>query len=155
MWFDHGSGLTTSEGTLTGFEVAAKNGPFVTAKATIEGDTVLVQSEQWRTRSQCVTDGDSPECRLFNSAGLPASPFARLPIDPGQRLMHSRFRLSHDPRRHAAIVLHNCSLERINESAVHLPRQVEDHLFINQEPFGAIPDENRLPPSAGKSISYS
>ena len=75
-WFDHAAGLTARGGRLSGFELAGEDRKFVTAEGRIEGQTVVVQAAGvadpiyvrygWR---------DNPECTLFNSAGLPASPF--------------------------------------------------------------------------------
>lgn len=79
VWFDHATGLEAKGGQLTGFEVAGADGKFVTAEAKIDGDTVLLSSSAvplpvfarygW---------ANSPECHLFNGAGLPASPFTSL-----------------------------------------------------------------------------
>lgn len=46
--------------------------------------------------------------------------------------------LPQHPGRHAAEVLHNRRLERIDEHCVHLFGQVEQHLLVDQEPPGAI-----------------
>jgi sialate O-acetylesterase len=75
--FTHtGGGLVAKGGPLTHFTIAGKDGEFVPATATIEGETVVVHSDQvsdpvavrfgWR---------DDAEPHLFNEAGLPASPF--------------------------------------------------------------------------------
>lgn len=45
IWFDHAAGgLTARTAELKGFEVAGSNGVFVTASATIAGNTVIVSS---------------------------------------------------------------------------------------------------------------
>jgi sialate O-acetylesterase len=75
-WFDHATGLTAKGGAATGFEVAGADGKFVSATATIEGETVVASSPS-------VPDpvnvrygwANSPQCDLFNGEGLPASPF--------------------------------------------------------------------------------
>lgn len=61
---------------LEGFEIASANHKFVGARAMIEGNTVVVESNRvphpvavryaWQ---------DYPICNLYNQAGLPASPF--------------------------------------------------------------------------------
>lgn len=72
-----GGGLVAKEGQpLTHFEIAADDQKFVAAKATIDGDSVIVSSDAvpkpvavrfaW-------TDTATPN--LFNQEGLPASPF--------------------------------------------------------------------------------
>ncbi len=76
LWFDHAQGLHTEHGGLTSFEVAGSDGIFHPAEATIDGETILVRSSNV---SAPVTArygwANSPECHLYNAAGLPASPF--------------------------------------------------------------------------------
>jgi sialate O-acetylesterase len=76
IWFDHAEGLTARGGAATGFEVAGADGKFVPATAAIEGETVVVSSPDV-AQPVFVRYGwaNSPECNLFNSDGLPASPF--------------------------------------------------------------------------------
>ncbi len=76
VWFDHAQGLTAKGGDLTGFEVAGRDGKFWPAVARIEGDTVVAISPMVR-EPVTVRYGwaNSPQCNLFNGAGLPASPF--------------------------------------------------------------------------------
>ncbi|MGQ9462344.1 MAG: sialate O-acetylesterase [Candidatus Fervidibacter sp.] len=77
LFFDHvGSGLVAKGGELRGFAIAGKDGKFVWANAKIEGDTVLVWSEQV-PEPVAVRYGwaDNPDCNLYNKEGLPASPF--------------------------------------------------------------------------------
>jgi sialate O-acetylesterase len=77
VWFDHGDGLVSKGGSLSGFEIAGADGKFVDAEARVEGGTVVL-------RSSAVAEplagrygwANNPECHLFNSAGLPASPFS-------------------------------------------------------------------------------
>jgi sialate O-acetylesterase len=71
------SGLMASDGKpLRGFVIAGSDKKFVPADATIEGDTVIVQSD---SVAQPVAVryawADNPDCNLANRAGLPASPF--------------------------------------------------------------------------------
>jgi len=78
LLFDHiGGGLIAKEGPeLQGFAIAGSDGKFVWAEARIDGDTVVVRSDE-------VADpvavryawADNPACNLYNAEGLPASPF--------------------------------------------------------------------------------
>ncbi len=72
-----GPGLCTSDGgMLRGFVLAGTDRRFVPADALIVGDTVVVQSAQVKTPVAVrYAWADSPDCNLFNRAGLPASPF--------------------------------------------------------------------------------
>jgi len=78
IWFDHvGKGLRTRDGhPPVGFLIAGADGVFVPARAAIDGDTVVVWSEQVSdpvaVRYAWAAD---PENNLQNSEGLPASPF--------------------------------------------------------------------------------
>lgn len=75
--FDHvGEGLKLEPQEKPGFEVAGEDGNFVPAEATLEGDRVVVSSEQVPD-PKVVRYGWSamPPVWLSNSAGLPASPF--------------------------------------------------------------------------------
>jgi len=78
LTMDHtAQGLATSDGQPPrGFEIAEADGPYVWAKAMIDGDTVTVWSDQV-TEPATVRYGwaDNPDVTLTNSAGLPASPF--------------------------------------------------------------------------------
>ena len=76
LWFDHvGSGLVL-ENEGKGFQVAGADGRFHTAKAGIDGETVVVSSPHVEAPI-AVRYGWSPapEASLFNAEGLPASPF--------------------------------------------------------------------------------
>ncbi len=75
-WLDDAQGLMAKGGTVTGFEVAGADGRFVAATARIEGETVVAQSPEV-SEPRYVRYGwaNSPQCNLFNAAGLPASPF--------------------------------------------------------------------------------
>lgn len=80
--FDHTcSGLQVSrDGSgkkLTGFAIAASDKKFVWANATIQqGHSVLVSSEAIPAPAYMRYGwSDNPECNLYNSQGLPATPF--------------------------------------------------------------------------------
>jgi sialate O-acetylesterase len=78
--FTHAKGLQTMPGDkpalLKGFAIAGADHKFVWADARIEGETVVVWSKSI-TRPLAVRYdwADSPDGNLYNSAGLPASPF--------------------------------------------------------------------------------
>lgn len=78
VWFDHANGgLVTKRGEgLKGFEIAGTDGKFVPADSRIEGSSVVVSSSSV-SAPKYVRYGwlDNPEVNLYNSAGLPASPF--------------------------------------------------------------------------------
>jgi len=75
VFFDHAAGLA-SNGELTGFAIAGTDGKFTSAKALIDGETVLVSSSDV-SEPAAVRYGwaEDPVCTLINGAGLPASPF--------------------------------------------------------------------------------
>jgi sialate O-acetylesterase len=75
-WFNHAKGLNAKGGTVTGFEVAGRDGKYVPATATIDGNTVVATSPDVPAPVY-VRYGwaNSPQCDLFNGEGLPASPF--------------------------------------------------------------------------------
>ncbi len=77
VMFDHvGGGLVAKGGELTHFTIAGQDGQFVPAKAEIDGDTVVVSSQEV-SQPVAVRFGwrDDAEPNLFNKEGLPASPF--------------------------------------------------------------------------------
>ena len=77
LWFDHvGGGLQAHGGPLEGFQVAGRDGKFVSAQASISGNTVLVSSAAVKhpARARYAWAADA-KGNLFNDAGLPASPF--------------------------------------------------------------------------------
>ncbi len=77
VWFDHTEGgLVAKGGQLKSFEIAGADGKFVPAQARIDHNTVVVTSaEVPHPVSVRYGWADSPECNLYNGAGLPASPF--------------------------------------------------------------------------------
>jgi sialate O-acetylesterase len=77
VWFDHTAGGLVAKGdALQGFEIAGSDGRFVPATARIDGITVLVSSGEIAD-AKYVRYGwaNAPAINLFNSEGLPASPF--------------------------------------------------------------------------------
>jgi sialate O-acetylesterase len=77
IYFDHvGKGLVSRGDELKGFAIAGADKKFVWAKAVIDGDTVVVSSEEV-ANPVAVRYGwaINPVCNLFNVEGLPASPF--------------------------------------------------------------------------------
>jgi sialate O-acetylesterase len=76
VWFDHATGLEDKGGALTGFEVAGADGQFAPADARIDGSTVVLSSASVVSPIAARYGWtNNPECHLYNSAGLPASPF--------------------------------------------------------------------------------
>ncbi len=77
VWFDSvGSGLEARDGELVDFEVADGDGEFKPAKALIEGASVVLTSEEVSHPVEArYAWSAAPTARLFNSTGLPASPF--------------------------------------------------------------------------------
>lgn len=72
-----GGGLIPhGDGLLRGFEVAGKDRRFVSAEAYANGDTVTIRASTIK-KPVAVRYAweDNPVCNLYNSAGLPASPF--------------------------------------------------------------------------------
>ena len=77
--FDHAeSGLIAIEryGYLRGFAIAGADGKFVWAKAKIDGDKVVVWSDQIANPVAVRYNwGNNPDGTLYNAEGLPAVPF--------------------------------------------------------------------------------
>jgi sialate O-acetylesterase len=75
--FDHiGSGLEPHGERLKGFSIAGADRNFHWANARIEGDEVVVSSEDVIAPVAVrYAWADSPDCNLYNKEGLPASPF--------------------------------------------------------------------------------
>jgi sialate O-acetylesterase len=78
LFFDHvGSGLVARGGEpLKGFAIAGVDRKFVWADAKIDGETVVVSSDEV-SKPAAVRYGwaNNPVCNLYNKEGLPASPF--------------------------------------------------------------------------------
>lgn len=77
IFFDHvDGGLVVKGPELTHFQIAGADGEFKPAKAVIDGETVVVWSDEV-PNPVAVRFGwsDDAEPNLFNAAGLPASPF--------------------------------------------------------------------------------
>jgi len=75
--FTHlGGGLVAKGGPLKGFTIAGADGVFLSARARIRGNTVVVTSDAI-SQPVAVRYGwtNVPDGNLFNKAGLPASPF--------------------------------------------------------------------------------
>jgi sialate O-acetylesterase len=76
VYFDHAKGLMAKGGALTGFEVAGDDGKFVPATAAIESETVVASSpDVARPLKVRYAWASNPQCNLYNSDALPASPF--------------------------------------------------------------------------------
>jgi sialate O-acetylesterase len=76
--FDHvGGGLVAKGGgPLKGFAVAGEDKKWHWAEATIDGETVVVSSDEVaKPVAVRYAWANNPECNLVNEAGLPASPF--------------------------------------------------------------------------------
>ncbi len=76
--FNHtNEGLTSRDNEgLSGFAIAGEDKVFHWAKAVIEGETVVVSSEEvTKPVSVRYAWASNPNCNLYNNAGLPASPF--------------------------------------------------------------------------------
>ena len=76
--FTHtGSGLIAKDsGELKGFSIAGKDMMFVPAKASIDGNRVIVTSEKIKEPTAVRYGWEHySDCNLFNKEGLPASPF--------------------------------------------------------------------------------
>ena len=71
-----GGGLVVEKGELTGFTLAGEDKKFYNASARIEGDTIVVTSDQVAAPA-AVRYGwaNYPVMNLWNKAGLPAHPF--------------------------------------------------------------------------------
>jgi sialate O-acetylesterase len=92
LTFKHiGGGLVAKDGDLKGFTIAGADGKFVDAKATIEGDTIVVSSDAVPA-PVAVRYGwaNVPDVNLYNKADLPASPFQTesvFELEPGFELL--------------------------------------------------------------------
>ena len=77
IWFDHADGMRSSDGgVLAGFEIAGDNGKRYPAKATIDGETILLYNEKVTNPSVArYAFKDATIGNLINGSGLPAVPF--------------------------------------------------------------------------------
>jgi len=76
--FKHtGKGLAAKNGNaLKGFTIASDDKKFITASAKIEGGQVIVWNDQIKNPVAVrYAWADNPDCNLYNSSNLPASPF--------------------------------------------------------------------------------
>jgi len=92
LTFTHvGSGLLAKDGPLKGFTIAGADKNFVDAKAEINGDKVVVSSDQVPTPVAVrYAWANVPDCNLWNKDGLPASPFRTDPESLTQDLPRSK-----------------------------------------------------------------
>ncbi|MBS0211194.1 MAG: sialate O-acetylesterase [Planctomycetes bacterium] len=71
-----GDGLVAKGEKLLGFAIAGADKKFVPAEARIDGETVVVSSDQVAEPVAVrYAWADNPNCNLYNKAGLPAVPF--------------------------------------------------------------------------------
>ncbi len=78
LHFQHIDGglVAKGDGPLKGFAIAGEDRKFVWADAKIEGETVVVRSDQVaKPVAVRYAWANNPVCNLYNEAGLPASPF--------------------------------------------------------------------------------
>jgi sialate O-acetylesterase len=74
--FDFDKGLVAKDGDLKEFTIAGEDERFVPAKAKIEGNSVIVWSDEVKSpKAVRFAWSNVPHPNLFNGAGLPASPF--------------------------------------------------------------------------------
>lgn len=84
--FTHlGGGLVAKGGQLKGFTIAGKDGKFVPAQATIQGDTIVVSADAIASPAAVRYNwAMNTEGNLFNREGLPAPPFRTDKETPAQ-----------------------------------------------------------------------
>ena len=82
--FAHAGGLFSKDSTLLGFEIAEVDNKYVSANAVIEGESVVVYSNQVsKPVAVRYAWSSNPTSPLYNAAGLPASPFRATPTPVG------------------------------------------------------------------------
>jgi sialate O-acetylesterase len=75
-WKDPKAKIIPSKTELQGFMIAGESQKWVNAQATIDGNTLLVSSEQVQNpKAVRYAWAQSPLANLYNKNGLPASPF--------------------------------------------------------------------------------
>jgi sialate O-acetylesterase len=76
VWFNHAEKLTARGGDVEGFDIAGEDGHFQSAKARIDGNTVVVAAPGIEHPLYVrYAWANAPVANLFNGAGLPASTF--------------------------------------------------------------------------------
>ena len=75
--FSHAQGLKTLDGAAPkGFIIAGADGKFAWATAKIEGESIVLSSDEVKTPTTVrYAWANNPEVNLYNAAGLPAVPF--------------------------------------------------------------------------------
>lgn len=77
IFFDYAeNGLVSKDGELKEFTIAGSDQKFIPAQAKIEGRTIIVWSEELKNPVAVrFAWKNFPRPNLYNTAGLPASPF--------------------------------------------------------------------------------
>jgi sialate O-acetylesterase len=76
LQFTHAEGLAAKDGPLKGFAISGADHHFVWADAKIDGQTVIVSASGIQDPQAVRYDwADNPDGNLYNSVGLPATPF--------------------------------------------------------------------------------
>ena len=78
LTFDHvGGGLrTVDDKEVQGFAIASEDQKFVWAKATVNGDTIEVWSDEIASPAAVrYAWADNPVCNVYSREGLPLTPF--------------------------------------------------------------------------------
>jgi sialate O-acetylesterase len=86
VWFDHAGGLSAKAGEPQGFEIAGHDHNYLPASARIDGQAIVLSNPQI-ANPEYVRYGwaNAPTLNLYNSAGLPMSPFTSeegIPMPP-------------------------------------------------------------------------
>ena len=120
--FTHAEGgLTVHGGELTGFEIAGADGQFVSAKATIQGEQVLVLSDAVTHPVSVRYDWYAMAlASLFNRAGLPAPSFSTEPTGNATPIVNPASAVSATPAGNATSAQTNyASLDHKNDWTHH------------------------------------